>query len=161
MLEEEIKSPYNEENPFDYDKYRDETTVRAVADIFKILGKHADILAYKSDATKESVQDVENLVSQDIVKAIIEHKVPEGDMDVLIQTFQVVLHRLFDSIARLKKEYERELLARVLETRNPADSHYSREYATMADLYIGLEKIRIAQKDDPHQYFYSDKPKDR
>lgn len=151
-----VPSPLQPEpQAFDYDKLRDETTVKTVSDILKILGKYSDQLAYDSKATPTSVVEAEEPVIQEMILAMIENKVPEGDMDTLTQTFQVLVHRLFDQIARLKREYEREFLARALNGRNPGDGHYSREYSTLGDLYAGLEKIRTEQKDDPKGYFYN------
>lgn len=157
--EEGVESPYVkvepvEEPAFDYDAHRDNTTSKAVTAIFKILGENAERLTYKSDATTEKIEEAEGVVVQQMMEAIIENRVPEGDMQTLIDTFTVVLHRLFDTISRMKKEYEREFLARALNGRNPGDNHYSREYSTIGDLYVALEKIRTEQKDDAHGYFY-------
>lgn len=140
---------------FDYNLYRDQTTVKAVAGIFKILGEHGESLAFDSKADLETINAAVDAVSQKVVMQIMQNNVPEGDMQTLIETFQVVLHKIFDSIARMKKEYEKEFLARALNSRNPGDGHYSRDYATMGDLYAGLEKIRIEQQDDPKGYFYT------
>lgn len=148
-----VESPLQIEK-YDYEGHRDQTTVIAVREILKIFGAHADKLAYDSKATRESIEEAEDVVIQEIVLAIIQNKVPEGDMQTLVETFQVLIHRLFEKIARMKKEYEREFLARTLNGRNPGDNHYSREYSTLGDLYKGLEKIRTEQKDDPHGYFY-------
>ncbi len=155
---ENIPSPFGPEPiPFDYNQYRDDTTVKAVTEIFKILGKHSEKLSFDSKATLGTVNDAIDSVAQEMILTIIENKVPEGDMQTLIETFQVVLHRLFETIARMKKEYEKEYLARALNSRNPGDGHYSRDFSTLGELYAGLEKIRTEQKDDPNGYFYVDK----
>ncbi len=138
---------------FDYNKYRDDTTVKAIAGIFKVLGEHGDDLAFDSKADTQKINDAIDMVAQKVVMQMIEHSVPEGDMQMLIETFQVVLHKIFNSIAVMKKGYEMEFLARSFNSRNPGSGHFSREYATIGDLYASLEKIRIEQKDDPKGYF--------
>lgn len=160
----DIESPYVEVVPvegetegFDYNKHRDETMGKAVTAIFKILGENAEILTYKSDATTESIENAEDIVVKQMMGAIIENKVVEGDMQTLFDTFTVVLHRLFNTISRMKKEYEREFLARSLNSRNPGDNHYSREYSTIENLYVALERIRKEQEADPYGYFYNTK----
>lgn len=149
-----VESPFVAPPTFDYETHRDQTTVAAVKAIFKILGENAEGLSYTSKDTKETILEHEDKVVGQMLQAIIDNNVPSGDMQTLIDTFTVVLQRLFQNIARIKNEYEREFLARSLEGRNPGDGHYSREYSTLGDLFKGLGKIRTAQKDDPKGYFY-------
>lgn len=152
--EEGIKSPFVEKPVFDLDEYRDETTMRAVAAIFKIFGKYGDDLAYRNTATLQSIAEIENKVTQEMMEALVDNNVPDKDVQHLMDVFLVVLQRLFENISRIKREYEKELLAYALNARNPADGHIAREWATISDLFTALEKARIAHKDDPKGYFY-------
>ena len=152
--EEPIKSPLNMNLEFDYDRYRDETTVKAISSIFHILGENAEALSPDSKATTETIVEAFNPVAEKIIHALIEHKVPDGDMQHVTESVQMVIYKLFNTISRMKTEYEKEFLARAMNARNPGDNHYCREYGTLGDLYSSLEKIRTEQKDDPQGYFY-------
>ena len=152
--EEGIKSPFVEEPSFNLDDYRDQTTMRAVADIFKIFGKYGDDLAYSNTATPESIAEIENKVTQEMMEALLDNNVPDKDMQHLMDVFSMIMQRLFENISRIKREYEKELLAYALNGRNPADGHIWREWATLGNLFTALEKARITHKDDPKGYFY-------
>ncbi len=151
------ESPFIEQPAYNYDKHRDETTIPGIKAILKTLADNADKLIYDSKAVKEDIINDQSEVAQKVMKIIIDNNIPDCDMQFTIDSLQAVLHGLFSVITRQKEELEKEYMARTLGTRNPGDQHYSSEYATLKDLFIGLEKIRTEQKDDPYGYFYTKK----
>ena len=152
--EGEVLSPLSPDQPkFDYNLHHDETTVKAITDIYKIFGRNADKLSFNSKSEGKEIGDNFDAVAMEIVQAIISNNVPEVEMQNLIESFQTVIHHIFSIIAKMKTEYEKEYLARSMGSRDPGTGHYAREYATMGDLYKSLEKIRIEQKDDEKGYF--------
>lgn len=147
MENEKIKSPFVEQPPekYDYNKLRDETTVQAIVSIYKVLGENAEKLAYSSTATPDEIGDRIDEVAQKVLEALVAHKVPNCDMQHLIENFQTTIHFIFKSIAKQKNELEKEFMARHIGARDPGNNLYSAEYATLGDFFAALEKIRIEQ----------------
>lgn len=149
-----VPSPFVEPTAFDYEKYQDETTVKAIEAIFKIYGEFASALTNHSKDSPDTVVEKQSVVVQKIQEALVEYNVPDCDMQYLVDNIQAITTMLFRSISRQKNELEKELLARVMETRNPGDQHFSRDYASIGDLFLAVDKKRTEQKDDEHGYFY-------
>lgn len=150
---EEKKAPAT--NPdFDLDLYRDETTTKAISSIWKIMGDNADKIAFDRKSTNESISAVIEDVAKLVMESLIENKVVDNDMQHLMQNFQVFLELIWKEIKREKEGFETELLARTIGTRHPKDGVYSREYATIADMYLTLLKVRDSQGNNSLDYFY-------
>lgn len=153
MSDKEFKAPVG--NPeYDLDAHRDETTTKAISAIFKIWGKHADDLSFDRNATQESVRKTVSEVAQEMLEAIIESNVPDMDMQHLIQNFQVIHELLFKEISNQVNGFQKELIARTIGTRNPKDGTYSKEYATIGDMYLALTRVRDEQGNNPLDYYY-------
>lgn len=155
MENEEIKSPFVPETPepkYDYNKHRDDTTREAIKAIYVILGENAELLAHRTEDTVDTIKVNYGKVAQKIMEVVIEHKVPDIDMKLLIENFQSTFHYLFNVIATQKNDIEREYLARSIGTRNPGNNRYSREYATLGDLFSAITKKREEQGNKKEDY---------
>lgn len=140
---------------FDYDQYRNDTSVQAVKAVFKLLGEESDLLGFPQDAAPEQTGSVLDLVAHKVAQVLIEKKVPSCDMAFVSESAVAIIFQIFDRIARHKNELEKELLAYAMQSRNPGDNHLSSEYSTLLDLFKAIEENRIKHKDDPHGYFYT------
>lgn len=152
-----IPSPFVKPPSFDYNRYQDETTIVAIDRIWKLFGENSDLLTYKSDKDKDQIGNDQATVAQKVLEILVDCQVPNGDIQMVIDTFQVAIRMIFELITRQKVELEKEFLARCMNARNPGDHHYSREYGTIKDLFVALQAKRIEQKDDPYGYFYVQK----
>jgi hypothetical protein len=142
-----------EEVKYDYNKHRDETTIKAVEEIWGVLGSHGAELAFKVETDLKEVEDVHDKISQEILAILARNTVPEADLQFLVESIQTNVQMIFKSIARQKLELEKELLARTIGTRDPGTNKFSREFATITDLFSSLEKIRNVQDVEENQYF--------
>lgn len=152
MTDSQHKIPVG--NPdYNLDLHKDNTTIKAIAAIYKVLGKNADKLAFPHDSDMKKINDDIEGVAQEIVEAIIENNVPDSDMQELMNNFQAAIQLLFTSVTKQKNGFERELLARVIGTRNPKEGTYSRPYATLGDMYAALIRVREEQGNNTYDYF--------
>ncbi len=138
---------------FDYDKLQDETTMKAIGEIWKYLGESHELLTFKHDTTGETIMENNNVVAQKIMNIIMENKVPDVDMPKLTDLMLSTIQGLFTIIARQRNEFQKELLARVIGTRNPGDNKYSREYASLDELFQALIRVRKEQGDNAEDYY--------
>ena len=143
------------EQNFDYEKYQDETTMKAIAQIYGVLGKYGEKLAFKRDTTSEQLIEINAEIGAEILNVLAENNVPDQDMqnivNIVYQSFQAV----FNVVVRQKNEYEKELLARCIGSRDPGHTDkFSKEYSTIGQLFKALEDKRIEQKSDGSDYFF-------
>ena len=157
---EEIKSPYIEEVKFDYNKLRTETTLPAVKQVYQVLADNVDLLVYNETATVESITESLEVVAQKVLTVLAENKVPNSDMQFVITLIQDSIYAIFNSISKRKDRLENEFMARTIGARDPGTGKLSREFATFADFFAALEKIRKEQDIEGNQYFIvKDEPK--
>lgn len=138
---------------FDYDKYQDETTIKANIEILKCIGKNAEILVFTHDADKDVIIENMSKVAQEMMNIIIDCKVPDSDMQKLSDMLSILPSQLFKIIARQNTEFEKELLARYIGVRDPGSKKYSREFASMGDMFTALLKLRKEQGDNVEDYY--------
>lgn len=151
-----VASPYVPEVPpptFDYDKYQDDTTIKACAEILACIGKHAEILINKHDAKNEDIINNLGIVAQEIMNIVIDCKVPDADMGKMSDSLNNLIFQIFSIISRQKVEFEKELLARSIGIRDPGNNKYSREYAGLGDMFTALYKIRAEQGNNIEDYY--------
>lgn len=151
----EIKTPYIEK--YDYNQLRKETTLPAIKEIYKTLGENCDLLVYDENTTNEKIKDNIAKVAYEIRQVLIAKKVPDGDTQFLITLIQDSISAVFGDISKVKYEYEKELLARVIATRDPGTSKFNRSFVTIGDMFSALEKIRKEQDKEENQYFIETK----
>ncbi len=154
--EKNIESPFVEEvtPSVDLDKLSEERMNSAVVDILKILGNNTDSLVYPNDTTQDVVSEKQSKVAMEILNSLSDHKVFHRDLKMITEIMQATIYMLFNSVSRVYNEYEKELLARAIEARNPLDNKLSREYATIEDMFNKLEQMRKAQdKEGDSEYF--------
>ncbi len=145
--DESLKSPFIEQPTFDYNKLREETTLPAVQKIYKIFAENASLLVYTQESTEESITEDLNKVSQEVIK------VPDADMQYVITIIQDTISSIFSGIVKQKERLEKEFLARTIGARDPGNNKFSREYTSLADLFLALEKVRLEQDTEENQYF--------
>lgn len=158
-----IESPKEflpEKPEFDYNKLQDETTYKAVGEILKCLGRNAELFVFTHDTKNEKIMENFATVEQEILNLIIDCKVPNTDLQLLSDQLTTVIYQIFKGISKQNKEFEKELLARTIGTRNPGNGKYSREYATLGDMFEALIKIRKDQGDNTEDYFFIEKKKE-
>lgn len=146
-----IESPYVPES-FDYNKYQTETTGKAMLEIYKVLGENAASLSYTNDSTTESINEGMHIVADKIRDILVDCKVPNGDMQKLMDTMQSTMGIVFNIIIKQKDNFEKELLARVIDSRDPGfPEKCSPEYVTLGDLFMAVKKLQDSQGVD---HFY-------
>jgi len=157
--EDGVKSPFVPEinNQFDYNKYQDDTTIKAISELFKCLGKNSDIIVFPHSADKKDMIDNYDKVANEMLNILIDFKVPTCDLQKVSDELSNIPFQLFQIISRLRNEYEKELLARTIGTRNPGDGKYSSEYATVGDMINALINVRKSQGNNAEDYFFIDK----
>lgn len=151
-----VESPFMEgvaPIDFDYEKYQDETTVKATILLLQCMGKNADLLIYNHDVEKDVMVENMSKVGQEMMNIIIDCKVPDIDMQKLTDMLGQIPFQLFKIISRQKNEFERELLARCIGVRNPGTKKYSREYAGLGDMFQALIKVRKDQGNNDEDYY--------
>lgn len=157
-IEEGIKSPFvpdmSPKATFDYDKYQDETTVKAYAEILKCIGNNANILAFPHDADQNTIVDSNSKVAQEILNILMDCKVPDTDLKKVSESLSHIIYSLFSIVSRQKLEFERELLARTIGVKDPGTNKYSREYAGLTDMFNALIKVREQQGNNSEDYFF-------
>lgn len=159
-----IESPYNkpeEVSPFDYDKYQDETTIKACAEILKCMGRNAELLVFKHDAENGVIIENINKVAQEMLNIIIDCKVPSSDMQKMSDNISQIPFQLFNIISRQKTEFEKELMARFVGTRDPGTNKYSIEFAGLGDIFAALIKLRTDQGNNIEDYYTLTKKEDK
>lgn len=145
---------------FDANEFQSQTALPAIKAIYKVFAENVDLIVYDryaKETTVESINENYAKVAQAMLEVLVEHKVSNRDMQFVIQSFQDHVTTLFASIVSQKNKLEDEFMARSIGARNPGDGHYSKEYATIGDLFVALEKVRTEQKDDEKGYFYVSK----
>lgn len=153
---EPIESPYNNQpvpSKFDYDKLQDETTIKAAVELIKCMGKNAELIIFKHDTDSNVIIDNINKVAQEMLNIIIDCKVPNADMQKLSDMLTQLPFQLFTIISRQKVEFERELVARFVGSRDPGTKKYSKEYATLGDIFGALIKLRETQGNNVEDYY--------
>lgn len=153
---EGIPSPFVKpatETPFDYDTYQDETTIKATVEILQCMGRNAELLAHKHDASNEVMIDNLSKVAQEIMNIIIDCKVPDVDTQKLTDNMAQIPFQLFNIISRQKVEFEKELLARFIGVRDPGTKKYSREFASLGDMFAALMRLRETQGNNVEDYY--------
>lgn len=153
--------PESAKSSFDYDKYQDETTVKATIELLKCLGKNADLLAYNHDVENGVIVENMGKVAQEMMNIIIDCKVPDSDMQKLTDMMAQIPFQLFNIISRQKNEFEKELLARFIGVRDPGTQKYSREFASMGDMFQALIKLRETQGNNVEDYYTLTKKPDK
>lgn len=151
----EVTVPHPLENAeFDLDKYQYDVTAKAILSIFKILGENAETLSFNKNAdTAETIMDKLNSVSQKIQDSIIDNEVPDLAMQDVLDTINTIIAQLFNIMTRQKNEFQKELLARVIGTRNPKEGRYDRGYATLGDMFLALKRVKAEQGDKAEDYY--------
>lgn len=152
-MTDEIKTPYVEEPSFDYNKLQMETTFPAMKEIYKTFSDNVDLIVFNETATSESINEDIAKMAQKILEVLIKHNVADIDMQNVIDTVQSSVMSVFTVISRQKKELEKEFMARSIGARDPGTGKFTREYATLADMFNALEKIRTEQDKEENQYF--------
>lgn len=150
---EEIKTPFMEEVTFDYNKLQLETTFPAMKEIYKTFADNVDLMVFSETATSDSINEDIGKMAQKVLEVLVKHNVADVDMQNVIDAVQGSIMSVFSVIGRQKKELEKEFMARTIGARDPGTGKFTREYATFADLFNALEKIRIEQDKEDNQYF--------
>lgn len=161
--EEGIKSPFVPEIPpaqFDYNKYQDETTVKAAIEILKCFGRNAELIVFKHDAKSDIMIDNMGKVAQEMINIMIDCKVPDSDFQKLSDMITQSCYGLFKMVVRQNNEFEKELLARMIGVRDPGTKKYSREFASMGDMFTALYKLRAEQGNNVEDYYTLEKKKE-
>lgn len=151
----EITVPHPLENKdFDLDKYQYDVTAKALNSIFKIIGEEADTLSFnKGNDTVETVTEKLNMVAKKFQDSLIDNEVPDCAMQDILDTIQTIMTQIFGIITRQKNEFQKELLARVIGTRNPKEGRYDRGYATLGDMFLALKRVKAEQGDNAEDYY--------
>jgi len=140
--------------PFDYQKHQNETTIKAISDIYKILGENAELMTNTPETDMKEVNKNQSIVCEKIIQALSSNNVPLKDLPVLTDTISSTIFMIFSQIKVQLDRFENEFLALSYESRNPGDNHFSKEYATVDNLFNSLNKKRAEHKDDEYGYFY-------
>lgn len=160
MSKEPIKSPFVPDasaptpEQYDYNVLRDNTANEAIKAILKVWADNADSLAYNHDTTTEKIVEALDSVSMKTLEVLTEKKVPNSDMQYVIDSFQALVHQIFSVVTRVKGEWEKELVARVIGERDPGTGKYAKEYSTIEGLVNALNKVRADQGDEGNDYFF-------
>lgn len=142
--------------PFDYDALQERTTIPAMNAVWKIFGENADLISFNRKMTAEMITNNQAVVVQKILETLVAFDVPECDMKIFVESFQVVMFQIFDALARQKNELEKEFLARSIGAQDPGTGKFSREYAGLKDLFSALMQVRTSQDaDGVNHYFYN------
>lgn len=154
-MSDEIKSPYIPDTPvpFDYNKYQDDTTIKAAKEIFECIGRNASLLVFNHDVDNSVIVENSSKVAGEMMNIIIDCKVPHSDMSKLSDIMVNAVYTLFTIISRQQSEFEKELLARSIGIRDPGTNKYSREFASLGDMFATLLKIRETQGNNVEDYY--------
>lgn len=142
---EDIASPYVEKIDFNYDKLRDETTLPALKEIAKIIADNVDKCFFPTGVSKEEQENGFGEVSKLVMKSIVDNKVIDADMQYLIAQVQFVMYSLVNLVVDYKNELETELIGRTLESKDPGTGEIVRNFGTLSDLFVAVEKKRKEQ----------------
>ena len=141
-----------EPEKFDYNKLRDETAVPAIKQIFKSFAENIDLIVYDSKEEREAIMSKQAEMCQKVLEILIENKVVENDMKYVVESIQTIIFLLFTGVAKQKMEIEKEFLARAIGARDPGTGKFTRENATLGDLFEATTRIRKEQDKDGNQY---------
>lgn len=144
-MAEEIKSPYIQEPSFDYNKLRDDTAIKSLKEIVKIMAEDVDSIFFPSTATGEEIEAGFEKVAKKIMTCIADNEVVEADLQFLSDNLNSTLVSLVSIISRHKTNCETELVGRILEAKDPGTGEISRSFGTLKDLFSKLEAKRREQ----------------
>lgn len=142
------------EERYDYNALRDSTANEALRAILAVWGQMSDRLVYDSGVTKEEMIDSMDAVAMATLTVLTEKKVPNSDMQYIIDSMYTIVQQVFSVVTRVKGEWENELFARVVGERDPGTGKYAKEYSTIEGLVNALNKVRAEQGDEGSDYFF-------
>lgn len=152
--EEGVPSPYPLEDQFDYNKFQDETTIRAMENIFKTLGENAHLMVFNHDSDPSKISDNVSDMSLKLMGVLIDYKVPVRDLSKISDNIQQMLSMIFQEISKQKNGFENELLARTIKSKDPGNQDYSEDYATIGDIFTRLKEVRTEQGDPNGEHYW-------
>ncbi len=164
--EEKIPSPYvpgaepaTSSTPFDYDTHQDETTIKAMEEIYKVMGENSKLLVFTHTQEISEITDNISDLSLKILNVLIDCKVPMKDLSKISDNIQQLIGMVFTEVSKQKNGFEDELLARRIGSRDPGTNDYSKEYATIGDLFTALKDTRQEQGDPNGEHYWKITPK--
>lgn len=160
-MEDNIKSPYvpeaqtTEEPKFDFNALRDQTSGEAIKAIWKMFGENADKFTCKAVPTEEDAKifnDSANFLEERIVEILIQHKVPNKDLEWLVENMIGFLVFVFSILKKRKEGMDKEFLSRTIGVRNPEAKNFDYGFATLEDTMKALVEIREKNADNGADY---------
>ncbi len=131
---------------FDYNKLRDDITVPAVIEIFRVLADNAEYLVPKTTTTNEEALENESKVAEKVKEVLVNRKVPNIDMQFLLNCFNSIEH-IFTAILKQKNQTEKVLLNLAIAAKDPGTGEPSLDYASLDDLFKAfVEKTEAFKK---------------
>lgn len=146
-------TPYFETPPFDWEAYKDSTLNNATKDILIILGGSAERICYTGEKTQSEVNEIYNPVADLARDAMVKHNVGYKQATELFDYLRGIVTLLEN---KLKKEYEghqKEVLSRLLGTKNPMTGKFDVDFATFEKLVAAVDKSRELTGGNIYDYF--------
>lgn len=158
-MSEEIKN--NEDGsipspltPFDYNLYREQKTNPAMKRILQLVAEKADTLLFNGKIEFKDFNERIDVVAKDILAILIEENVAEADRRWVFEYPKQIFEILGDNIQKQVEGNTRELLSRVIGTRNPGSGKFDVNYSNIGDLFSTLIKVRKETGDKKEDYFF-------
>ena len=133
--------------PFDYDALRDETAGKAIGEVYQVMANNAALLveASKMDATQDMIEATYAKLASEIMAIIVKNKIVNSDFNWFMDKAVDHLMLPLKAISKHKNNFEDELLAYVMEAKNPGPTgEHSMRFATLEGLMKALEVQRRA-----------------
>lgn len=151
LSQQEVK----EKPVFDYQQYRDDTSVVAVKEIIKTLGnyEHLVVKMKATDEEKQLVQKAYDDCSLEVFKILNEKKVSLGDYQFVFSALKSIANALEEYMMQQVNGHRSEIVSRLLGAKNPGTGKFDQQHATYKHITDLLEKSRKDTGDKLDDYF--------
>lgn len=130
---------------FDYDKFRDETSIPAICAIIKQMGERAEYLAIPSKPSPEYEKKAEEAyesLSLATFSALNMNKVGMAEYKFIFDSLKSIISALENHVMNQVTGHRHEIMSRLLDTKNPGTDKFDANYAPYAKVIELLEKTR-------------------
>lgn len=151
-MEGAVPSPLTPQ--FDYNEFRDKTSIPAMLEILKVVADEGPTLVFKGQMQKKDIDDAYDKVASKVMEVLIRNNVVETNTNNLFQYLQSIFYIIADNLAKQVQGHKREIISRVVGVRNPGSNKFDIDYTNMGDLMAALLETRKNTGDKVEDYFF-------